>query len=427
MSSTNKYAEAFARAGSVELQGLFENTTIGALPPARAEQAIPPKPEVRQLKKSPRKPVSYGLIATQVAAMVGVYFLSHDMFVVGPLSQAAVQAFVSLRTPAQKSPASDDYTDVDPAATDFNRMTVFYKDTPKKPAARQKSMQAMVAQPAVTTQVQAPAQVSADVARTDTPPVMTASIAPGSVTTATQAKVVEANEAVAFMPLPEAVVPKYVPETQANVANGKTFRDCEKCPEMGKILKAPGQPSIGLQEVTFAQWDACVEDGACRTRPSDNGWGVGDRPVINVSYDMITKEYLPWLSTKSKAHYRLPTEPEWDSVARQEVTAELPDPAIPEPRNTSPVTALAATPNGVRGLVGNVWEWVDTCRVNEFAPAQEGEQCSQRIVRGGAWSSEGAHMSAANRGWEAASKTSNALGFRVVRDAALAVGEVGTP
>ncbi len=34
-------------------------------------------------------------------------------------------------------------------------------------------------------------------------------------------------------------------------------------------------------------------------RPNDMGWGRGQRPVINVSWDVVSKEYLPWLSRKA--------------------------------------------------------------------------------------------------------------------------------
>ena len=40
---------------------------------------------------------------------------------------------------------------------------------------------------------------------------------------------------------------------------------------------------LGKTEVTFAQWDACVDHGGCSHRPNDAGWGRGDQPVINVS------------------------------------------------------------------------------------------------------------------------------------------------
>ena len=56
--------------------------------------------------------------------------------------------------------------------------------------------------------------------------------------------------------------------------------------------------AIGRHEVTFDEWDACVEDGGCKHRPDDREWGRGDRPVINVSW-LDAKEFVAWLSQKT--------------------------------------------------------------------------------------------------------------------------------
>ena len=42
--------------------------------------------------------------------------------------------------------------------------------------------------------------------------------------------------------------------------------------------------AVGVYEVTFEEWDACVSSGGCGGySPDDRGWGHGRRPVINVS------------------------------------------------------------------------------------------------------------------------------------------------
>src|SRR5262245_60925771 len=98
-------------------------------------------------------------------------------------------------------------------------------------------------------------------------------------------------------------------QTEAALEPSKEFRDCpDVCPEMvvlpsGEFMMGSplseakrGKPegpqrkvtiarpfAVGKFEVTFAEWDACVEDRGCNHRPGDEGWGRGRRPVINVS------------------------------------------------------------------------------------------------------------------------------------------------
>ena len=82
--------------------------------------------------------------------------------------------------------------------------------------------------------------------------------------------------------------------------------------------------AVGRFEVTFAEWDACVAAG--KHRPDDTinqieknlvmGLGCDRRPVVAVSWDDVTKEYLPWLSRKTGKSYRLLTEAEWEYATR---------------------------------------------------------------------------------------------------------------
>ena len=127
--------------------------------------------------------------------------------------------------------------------------------------------------------------------------------------------------------------------TSAARAHGDAFKDCPQCPEMialgggsftmGSPDNEPGRNSnegpqrqvsvprfaIGKYEVTFAQWNACVAEGGCSHRPEDQGWGRGDRPVINVSWD-DAQAFVGWLSVKTGESYRLPSEAEWEYAAR---------------------------------------------------------------------------------------------------------------
>ncbi len=182
-----------------------------------------------------------------------------------------------------------------------------------------------------------------------------------------------------------------------------TFAECRECPEMvvvpaGSFLmgspksedgndgtegpqhevKIPRSFAIGKFEVTFAEWDACVAAGGCKYRPGDQGWGRGKRPVINVSWNHVTKEYLPWLSRKTGKTYRLPTEAEWEYAARAGTTTPFStgETITPSQANfdgnhtyggsargisrekTIVVGSFQANAFGLYDVHGNVWEWV---------------------------------------------------------------------
>jgi len=49
--------------------------------------------------------------------------------------------------------------------------------------------------------------------------------------------------------------------------------------------------AVGKYAVTFAEWDACVANGGCAHKPTD-AWGRDRRPVIYVSWDDATQQYL---------------------------------------------------------------------------------------------------------------------------------------
>lgn len=120
--------------------------------------------------------------------------------------------------------------------------------------------------------------------------------------------------------------------TFAQTPPDTVFRDCPRCPTMARIpagafmmgsppsgdwrfadeepqrrVTVPTAFAIGVYEVTFAEWDACVSDGGCRGhRPADEGWGRGRRPVTNVSWEDAW-HYARWLSEETGEFYRLPS------------------------------------------------------------------------------------------------------------------------
>ena len=160
--------------------------------------------------------------------------------------------------------------------------------------------------------------------------------------------------------------------------------------------------AMSRHEVTFAQWDACVEGGGCYGyRPEDGGWGRGSLPVINVSwYD--AQSYVAWLSAVTGDDYRLPSEAEWEyaAVAGSPTFARSPPSSYCDPsgesdneHTTTPVGSFRANQWGLHDMEGNVPEWTLDCE----SPGQGGYKhtpvdgsafttaCSRRVLRGGGY------------------------------------------
>ncbi|MFT3723190.1 MAG: SUMF1/EgtB/PvdO family nonheme iron enzyme [Hyphomonadaceae bacterium] len=264
----------------------------------------------------------------------------------------------------------------------------------------------------------------------------TPAVAPEPVAPALEAKVDAA-------PVESAAEPPPAPKVE------KVFRDCDACPQMMRLdggafmmgspateanhrawegpqreVKVP-PIAVGIKEVTFAEWDACVADGGCnRYSPSDKTWGRGARPVIMVSWS-DAQAYLKWLSGKTGKAYRLSTEAEWEFSARGGTTTaywwgeNYVSGHVPHGKTDE---TGVNDPNGfgLYDVTGNVAEWVQDCYVNTFAEAPtdgsavDKRGCSQRVIRGGGWRADADGFRIANRSRLAPSTRDTAIGFRVV-------------
>ena len=207
------------------------------------------------------------------------------------------------------------------------------------------------------------------------------------------------------------------------------------CDEDEKPVREVRIPAFALaqHETTFAQWDVCVEYGPCR-RVSDEGWGRGDRPVVNVGRD-DAQAYVGWLSRETGARYRLPSEAEWEYAARAGTTTRYSwgdrigrnranchsCGSKWDGRQTAPVGSFVANPFGLHDMHGNVWEWTEDCWHGSYhgAPSNGGAwtaggDCGRPILRGGSWDSTPRSLRAAYRYWSAGLR-GDIEGFRVAR------------
>jgi formylglycine-generating enzyme required for sulfatase activity len=236
-------------------------------------------------------------------------------------------------------------------------------------------------------------------------------------------------------------------------APGQTFRDCATCPEMVVLpggLFVMGSPAnetgrgrdegpqrevsvapfaIGKYEVTFAQWDACLGGGGCNGySPPDRGWGRGDRPVTDVSWQ-DAQAYLDWLNAQAGGlRYRLASEAEWEYAARAGAASAYafgarvaPAQARFRARTTSPVGEHEANAFALYDMHGNVGEWVEDCYATNYnlAPidgaAVQADECGRRVYRGGGYADQAVVLRAAARKAAAPAQRVQGLGFRVAR------------
>jgi formylglycine-generating enzyme required for sulfatase activity len=219
---------------------------------------------------------------------------------------------------------------------------------------------------------------------------------------------------------PEMVVVPAGEFTMGVVPAGEfTMRDAKQ-----RTIKIGYRLAVSRFEVTFNEWDACVELGGCPAAPDYGNWGRGNRPVIQVSWG-DAKKYVKWLNRRIGSHrddqpYRLLSEAEWEYVARARSTSafawgpEIQKDEKPmanckgcgsqwDDKQTAPVGSFAPNNFGLYDMAGNVWEWVEDCYVDTYdgAPtdgsARTDGDCGSRVLRGGSWSGNPGYIRSAAR------------------------------
>lgn len=266
------------------------------------------------------------------------------------------------------------------------------------------------------------------------------------------------------------------------------LKDCPACPVMIAIqpgFTAVGSPAsepghgpdeapvkrvsvptfmVGKYEITVGQYAAFVEESGHTSakgcmiggqRVADASWKNPGYPQTNnfpvvciTSADMTA--YIAWLKVKTGRRYRLPSESEWEYVARAgskgaywtgasighdkarfgqpQVAGLLQKTSATEPnadgKGPGAVTAGFGGPNAFNlfDVHGNAWEVVADCWLDDHAalPA-EGRPvtripCRAQVAKGGGWSSEADRLRAAARQPFDAGLAANTVGFRMARD-----------
>jgi len=215
---------------------------------------------------------------------------------------------------------------------------------------------------------------------------------------------------------------------------------------------------IGKYEVRFSEFDVFCE-ATGRIPPSDEGWGRGDLPVMNITWwDAV--EFCNWLSEREglpQAYdddgrlldatgkvtdkvervpgFRLPTEAEWEYAARggnkseghkyagsddvDEVAWYCENSGI----KTHEVGKKAPNELGIHDMSGNIWEWCsdwyeeDYYRYSPNVNPYNAEGDYERVMRGGSVGLNETFARVSHRDCLEPSSAGNAVGFRICRTA----------
>jgi formylglycine-generating enzyme required for sulfatase activity len=208
-------------------------------------------------------------------------------------------------------------------------------------------------------------------------------------------------------------------------------------------VAAPAPLEIMKYEVSVADYQRCVDEGACHpAEPRRKLKATAGMPVVGVSFD-DTQDYAAWLSRQTGATWRLPSAAEWAFAAGSQAVDHAlqveTDAANPADRwiafyeneaalgvgNTSalpqPAGAFGENELGVADITGTVWEWTSTCngRVSLDAAGRQltqVESCGVRFLEGRHRTPMSTFIRDGRSGGCAVGAPPDNLGFRLVRE-----------
>jgi len=247
--------------------------------------------------------------------------------------------------------------------------------------------------------------------------------------------------------------PNSIPITKmVNIPSGTFTMGCSKEDTSCWNIERPNQKisikkfKMGATEVTFDQYDFyCDKTPECQ-KPSDEGWGRGSRPVINVSA-VDANLYIAWLNTHTGQKFRLPTESEWEYAARAGTTTKyywgntpnskyangvqktaLTKLGIPWDKTwvewpndgylyTAPTASFKPNTWGLYDMVGNVHEWLadkwhgTLKRTNKAGKAWTRGRL--QVLRSGSWDNTPFFLRIGMRGNSPSTIKTKSAGFRL--------------
>jgi formylglycine-generating enzyme required for sulfatase activity len=233
--------------------------------------------------------------------------------------------------------------------------------------------------------------------------------------------------------------------------SGKSFRDCDHCPEM---VVVPAGTVLGGNPADFAD----EPDGGAQLRPkvvvkqpfalgkyevtqAEWEWVMGGNPSFNkgprLPVEQVTwkdiQDFIAKLNARTGKAYRLPSEAEWEFAARAGNSEPFPDGraasglaahawfADNSNRQTHPVGQLKANAFGLHDMLGNVWEWVEDCYGANLTSASPEyftkvwPASCYRVIRGGSVEGMASATALVARSQLKQANHNTNLGFRLAR------------
>jgi len=170
--------------------------------------------------------------------------------------------------------------------------------------------------------------------------------------------------------------------------------------------------SLAEKEITWAEWDICVDAGACTPVELDERLAdiadIGTHPLGGVSYPQI-EQYIVWINAGLGGGFRLPSEAEFEYALRAGTTTAYSygnsidnycdflngfnskEDCDDGYRYSSPVGTFDPNPFGLYDILGNIGEWTADCWHADYTNApttaiawrdENGGDCNNGVLRG---------------------------------------------
>lgn len=176
---------------------------------------------------------------------------------------------------------------------------------------------------------------------------------------------------------------------------------------------------LARSEVTKSQYNKCIKALVCSAPLFTDNLS---EPAVELSWREIVDEFIPWLSNVTGYQFYLPSEMQWEYVAKTgQINAPLCHIANGRLKfsqcddgydKLAPVAMLKANKYGIYDLQGNAAEWTSSCwRFDHKSNTHK--VCSKAVIKGGSWYNKAHYLRPSARFGKSKQSKLDTLGFRL--------------